>query len=269
MVEIFESLKNASPFVIAVLAIIYVIDRYLKYKEASFKSDHESALTESINAVSVKVDRTNDSLAGHIKDSVIMNANLLSVMKGVEAQMTITGSDGKIMSLKDQHMVIEHQWAWCRDSCYKVLESSIRSNNIKANEKAVTRKVFSNLRIATTDAQESLNRLEGVSYNYGPLFTEVAPRLWSEIFKWAVPIYHKDHPGMTLEEALSDLNLRITELFARTLRAYFAETDQATDKYQRTVSGEFPAYSIAADDLSSYRPGSGGYTSLSKDSDPL
>jgi hypothetical protein len=263
LVQLFEHLKGASPILILAIATVWIVNRVLAFLADKSKSTFESSVTAGLAGLTKALD-------GHIQEEMSRTVTMIETLKSIEGQLVMANNTGKL-SRRNQRLMLEYQWAWCRDSTADIICESVRRNNIAGNEALVTRRVNAAFRKARDEALDSLEKLEGLSYDYAGLFLEAVPLLWEQLMEWAVPLYHRDLNGASLDDALADLRLRIKDGFDAQLKQFLADADGNPESSSfnrsagRTRSGEFDATAHQfAEKLQSYKPGSGGYAALSR-----
>jgi len=258
-------LQTVSPWVAALMIVAYIFDRVLKYLSSRDEVTTLGKLSSAIAVVGTKVDtvtssqsRFRDALTNieHERNRVVgeqrqlFDRMAIATERMVKELISLKALQGTAtMASEEAKLLIEYQWAWCREEITRIITSSIDNNHFRGSEERVTRIVQRAWASASASAQESISRFTSLKYPYSPLFEVILPMLLERIWKQAVPIYHADRSNRAYAPQLEDLRDQGKELFETALSEYFRSVEDVE-------SG--PLYNSCApaavnEDVTSYR----------------
>lgn len=219
-----DVMTNASPFAVAVVAVVYIIHMVFAFIRQRSKDN-------SLSRIEQRLAEDHDMLLEHVADS---QHSSRSMEKLAESQTTLltkiaqelvslnAATTGSVISIDNAKNIIHYQWNWCRDETARLICNSIQNNHFRGRESIVARRVYSAWRKASITALQSVDRFEGLSYPYRRLYLIHAPLVWDVIWSWAVPLYHQRFErGSPDTEELADLYERICRLFDQAIAYYF------------------------------------------------
>lgn len=239
LATVFEFLKSVSPFVALLAGALVAWLAWLRYAEAKSVSDAEVSDNErlakelagvkaSTATLTSKTLALSSAVANIERESTRMLASIAEVDTNAEQRFSkqvevlvqiheqlvqLNASHATVIGPDNAKRIIQYQWAWCRDETARLITNSVRNNGFKNREDMVARKVYEFWRKAAESSLQSLLRLEGLQYPYKHLFTSHLAVAWSQIWAWAVPLYHHSHTDTNFEPRLSDLEGRVKTLF--------------------------------------------------------
>ena len=230
--QLAEVLTQASPWAVLAITTIVIVRMTFQYLENRGKTDELGA----IKAAAEGAEKHSDAARASAEESKAMLTSALAVsdvaqrdMLGLLRKMTQelinlnANQPGSKISTENSKVIIETQWAWCRDESARLLINSIRNNHFKGSEGLVARKVRRAWQIAAKNAKQSVSRFSGLSYPYEELFDEHIQSVWRHAWIWAVPLYHRD--AVDMESSLADLHDRVRSLFDSLLIAFFRNVE--------------------------------------------
>lgn len=275
-VALLEGLKSASPVVVLVLFLMWVINRYITYKEGERESLKAGLLRDGQEVLNINLQALASEVHGnHVEKSRADERNL-AVLERIEALLLTANAtklprclldkDGECpeddsgfrMPVSAQRRMVEFQWKWCRTETLNVLLASIKKNGIAGHETVVCRRVFQSLANIAREAKYSLSRLEVVRYPYDALFDEVAPRLWEKLWDLAIPLYWKRYK-CSMDQALDEFAFLAEGMFEEALSDHFLryDDDPTTNRHVHkgegaAPSGEWQMVNLMAEKLRAY-----------------
>lgn len=251
MSEILRMLTNASPFVVAIFAVMWLVNRILQFI-GEFRGDPKfDNLNKGIERLASIMSTQGENAAKAYKDE---SKKITEALKDLEAA-TISHSlvhercafvnqqqgatQKEVLSLRIQRTMIQYQWNWCRDTFYSIITQSIQNNGIIGNEEGVSLRVTTALLRAADDSRKSIEQLGGIdSYHYAALFDHDVPRIMHELWHRSVPIYHRNITG-SLKEAIEDLGLWIKQIFKDSFDGrILTQEDPDTGRIYTRISSE-------------------------------
>lgn len=268
MEELLEAAKDLSPWLIGFLAVVWLIDRALKIVSSRKAAAEMAEMRDAHN-------RLEESIQNHDYRAADISNQTLRALTGIEQQLVVMNSGKGTISAHNQKKMIEYQVSWCKDLTLNAIITSIRKNNIKDREDVVLRRILHAFKAAAEEAKNSLDNLDGMTYQYAVFFEELLPQIWDNIIRAAIPLYHRDlAPGTGIDEAVDDFSFRIQEWFNEALSATInrSEDPDTGTIYRRgkpEETGEFGPWLPLAHKLKSYKPQSGsGYEASDHSSRP-
>lgn len=231
--QLAEILTNASPWAVLAITIIVVVHLTFRYLEGKRKQSEIGQLHEEMR-------EAHKMLTGLTTASDLTQQETVGFLRKIAQELVNLNANqpGSRISNENAKMIIENQWAWCRDETARLLVNSILNNNFRGSETLVARKVQRAWHIAAKNSKQSLDRLSGMNYPFEPLFDQHIQIVWERSWEWAIPLYHRDTPN--LDEAVRDLQERVRGVFDDVLRAYFRHVEDI-DKGALYALPETPA----------------------------
>jgi len=219
---------NLSPYVATVAGTVVVILGGLWYRSKRLESRERTAAQSQLDViqesatgtstrlakVDEKVESLHSSLARHVTNEDASRDEQTVVLREIHKQLVglNAGLTGSVINQDNAKLIISYQWNWCRDETIRVAIRSIRDNHFRGNEPVVARNVYRGWNKAAKDALNSLQKIDGIKYPYGPLFLQHVNYVWSNIWNWCVPLYY-DKRTAAFDDKLSDLSSRMSALF--------------------------------------------------------
>lgn len=222
--SIADVFMNASPFVVLVAAIVYIVrlvfsflaqrneDNRLRRIEDQVSGDHSVLIQHTIES-----NQASSAMEKLLESQTALLCKIAQELVSLNAATT-----GSVISIDNAKNIIHYQWNWCRDETARLICNSIQNNHFRNRESIVARRVYAAWRKASITALHSVERFEGLRYPYRRLYLVHAPILWDIIWGWAVPLYHRRNEQGTIDaDAAADLHERIVRLFDQAIAYYF------------------------------------------------
>jgi hypothetical protein len=288
-----DLISKVSPWVAGGAIIAWCFTKLLEYRRSIREGTDVSrylattaALVRDVGAVALQQRETHSMLTAHATrdhaDQQTTHGFLQELVKLTTAQISgqISGqsqlvrevvrlnanlSGNKEISTENAKLMIEYQWAWCRDETYRIVTTSIANNHFAGNEERVTRSVQRAWKKAAAQAQESLSRLEGLKFPYERLFHEFLPLIWQRVWKRAIPLYHRDRKSPAFKDDTIEFEAQVKEMFDLALEEnYRVVEDLDTGEMYTTKpeeNGDTKTTNYMTELLKAYKPGGKGIPS--------
>jgi hypothetical protein len=275
MTELLKIMTDASPLVVIVFAIIWVVNRVFLFATTWRGDPRFESLGKSIDRLSDEMVRQGKStrtaythesnkITEALKNLEAATINHAIVHERCAFVSQVAGNQPKkdeALPLNVQRTLLEYQWKWCRDSFVRILSQSIRNNGIRGQELGVCTRVVSALYHAAADSKKSVERVDGMDeYQFAPLYDRDIPEMIHALWEKAVPLYHRDVPD-SLDAALEEFALWVHQLFEDRLSQWLlVQEDPDTGRlYHRddpvACTGQFDLTKALAEQLRFYEKG--------------
>jgi hypothetical protein len=240
--DVLVALRFASPWVLSLAIIAYVVIQYMKYRKGTESDLYLTSLDTRMQTHEGVCTKIQTDLEVHMRDHQAIVEQQLKVLEGIEQQLVTLNSHQGPLTMRNQRLMIQYQWNWFRDEVITIAENSIHKNGFKGREEVIARKVANAWKMASRDAMASISRLEGVTYQYDQLFNRSFKTILPKVWRAMLPIYAPEtrKAGM-LEQALDDLDIRVRTFFEQEIASYFTEQEDIDTGYiyKKNNSGEF------------------------------
>lgn len=236
VINILTIFRDASPWVVlagTVLGLVYLI---IRHREKMSGNAYETAAHRQIEEIHSMLTTHCTEVATTLTGNSSASQQELALLNKIAAELINLNArtSTNYISPENSKLIILNQWTWCGSETAKLICNSISNNHFKGNEDLTARKVYRAWRKAAKDAQISITNFSGLKYPFRNLFDQYLPKIWAEIWQWALPLYHaqskvravsdkfeRTRQVEAFNERLQDLAERVEAVFAQIIEAHF------------------------------------------------